>query len=59
MEMRELSVLISRVRCGLSITDGEAIFLNEWIDKRKKENDWFLNFMLAAIVIAVIIAVLI
>ena len=56
--MRKLSVLINRVGCGLPITDDESVFLREWINKRKKENDRFLNFMLAAIVIVIIIGIL-
>ena len=56
--MRKLSVLINRVECGLSITDDESVFLSEWIDKRKKENDRLLNFMLAAIVVVIIIGLI-
>ena len=58
--MRSHSIIIHRIRCGLSITDEETIYIEKWIADRKKSNERFIDgmmmFFLAVVVTGGIIA---
>jgi hypothetical protein len=57
--MRPMPVLLSRIRCGLHITEEETAAVEVWIEERKKSRARFENGMFIAILVLPAIAMLI